>query len=219
MRAHLSAPTLLATALLATWRPTCAAQETDAVRAKDAEVRELRRRLEQAERELEQLRRDNERLRRAAETTPESPNRPAHESRPVRPLDELPPLAPDTVVDAEELVAHYAGDPVAAAARYAKQTFRVRGEVERFSTGLVARRFTVVLASADRLYRVECRFNYIDRYRTVFTTRNGRGLTARYESGRKVALLEAGQTVTIAGRCEGLTRDGAIEFSRCEIVR
>jgi TolA-binding protein len=242
----------LAAALLSAAPPARTAEDTDALRQKDAEVQRLRRSLEQAEKELEQLRRDNERLRQQQEKqqrkeagaeaerqeqelkrlrrenerlrqVQERPARdaarPPREAKPVRPLAGLPPLTPDTVVEADVLVAHFTGDPAAAAARYGKQTFRVKGAVDRFHTGLITRNFTVLLASPDRAYSVACRFNYIDRYKTVFTTQNGRVLTARYDSGREVPLLEAGQTVVIAGRCGGLDKDGVIEFSRCEIVQ
>ena len=232
--------------------PTLPAAETpDALRQKDAEVRELRRRLERAEKELEQLRRDNERLRRQSEkvtrpnaaaesrgaaeelrrlreenerlrrTRARDPRRAPemHQAKPGRPLAELPPLTPDTVVDVDELAAHFQADPAGAAARYARKTFRVRGEVDRFQTALVQRRFTVLLTGPDRDATVACRFNYVDRYRTVFPTHNGRVLTARYDSGREVPLLETGQTVIVAGRCEGLDPDGVIRFDRCELGR
>ena len=225
-----------------------AAEDSDALRQKDAEVRELRRRLEQAEKELEQLRRDNERLRRQsqkaappAEST--EAQRAAEELRrlreenarlrqraarapaaasaakPVRPLAGLPPVTPETVVEVDELVGHFLADPAAAAARYAKKTFRVRGEVERFHTALLRRQFTVLLRGPDGGPPVACRFNYIDRYKTVFTTQSGRVLTARYDSGRETTLLETGQGVVIAGRCGGLDANGTIEFSRCALVR
>lgn len=228
-----------------------AADSADALRQKDAEVRELRRRLEQAEKELEQLRRDNERLRRQQEKnarpeaspddrraeeelrrlreenerlrrarTREGRTAPAApQAKPARPLSELPPLTPDTVVDVAELGAHFQADPAGAAARYVKQTFRVRGEVDRFHTALVQRRFTVLLTDPDRAATVACRFNYVDRYKTVFTTRNGRVLTARYDSGREVSLLQVGQTAVIVGRCGGVDPNGVIEFTRCELVR
>ena len=227
-----------------------AAEATDALRQKDAEVRELRRRLEQAEKELEQLRRDNERLRRQSQkATPQAAPAEAQpaaeelrrlreenarlrqraarapatgaasESKPVRPMTGLPPVTPETVVEVDELVGHFLADPAAAAARYAKKTFRVRGEVERFHTALLRRQFTVLLRGADGGPPVACRFNYIDRYKTVFTTQNGRVLTARYDSGRETTLLETGQGVVIAGRCGGLDANGTIEFSRCELAR
>lgn len=241
----------LAAGLWAGSPPLPAADSADALRQKDAEVRELRRRLEQAEKELEQLRRDNERLRRQQEKNVRPETSPddrraeeelrrlreenerlrrtrtregrtapaAREAKPVRPLSELPPLTPDTVVDVAELAAHFQADPAGAATRYVKKTFRVRGEVDRFHTALVQRRFTVLLTDPDREATVACRFNYVDRYKTVFTTRNGRVLTARYDSGREVPLLEVGQTAVIVGRCGGVDPNGVIEFTRCELVR
>lgn len=175
------------------------------------------RELKRHERELQQLREENERLRRAQERAPKAT--PAREARPVRPLAGLPPLTAESVVDVDELVGHFAADPAAAGARYGKQTFRVKGEVDRFNPGLLTRQFTVLLAGPDRAYTVACRFNYIDRYRTVFTTRNGQALTARYDSGREVTLLEAGQVVVVEGRCAAADKHGEIEFTRCELLR
>ena len=119
------------------------------------------------------------------------------------------------MVETDELVGHFAAEPAAAAARYGRQTFQVRGEIERFNPSLFTRGFTVVLASPDRAYSVVCQFNYIGRYQTVFLTGNGRTLTARLENGREVTLFEAGQTVEIEGRCAPADKHGEIEFSRC----
>jgi hypothetical protein len=172
-----------------------------------------------SEKELKQLRDENERLRQARERAAQTPAAPARELKPVRPIAGLPPLTPETVVEAEELIGHFAAEPAAAAARYGRQTFHLKGEVERFNPARFTRGFTIVLASPDRAYSVVCQFNYVGRYQTVFMTRNGRTLTARYEDGREVTLFEAGQTVVIAGRCAAADKHGEIEFSRCELPR
>lgn len=178
---------------------------TDAAREKD--------------RELRQLREENERLRRSRDREPRpEPKEPA-EVKAARPMVGLPALQATDVVEAGELVAHFATDASAATARYGKQTFRVKGVVDRFSSGLVTRQFTVLLTSPDRAFTVACRFSYIDRYKTVFTSQNGRALKARYDGGGETTLLEEGQVVVVSGRCDGLDRDGQIRFSRCEIVR
>ncbi len=170
------------------------------------------------QKELDRLKKENERLRKQQVPAPTSASQPAREMKPVRPMGELPPLAKGAEVEADELVGHFAADPVAAAKRYDKQVFRVKGEVERFSTGLVTRNFTVLLASPDRAATVKCRFNYIDQYRTVFTRQDARKLTARFEGGGEVDLLEVGQPVVIEGKCAGL-KDGDIVFSGCRLVR
>ncbi len=171
-----------------------------------------------AQKELERLKKENERLRRQQELAPKSASPPARELKPVRPMSELPPLGKGAEVEADELAGHFAADPVAAAKRYDKQTFRVKGEVERFSTGLVTRNFSVLLASPDRGLTVKCRFNYIDQYRTVFTRQDARKLTARFEGGSEVDLLEVGQPVVIEGKCAGL-KDGDIVFNGCRLVK
>lgn len=171
-----------------------------------------------AQKELDKLKQENERLRQQQERSARQSPRPAREAKPVRPMSELPPLAKGTEVEADELVGHFAADPVAAAKRYDKQVFCVKGEVERFSTGLVTRNFSVLLASPDRGAPVKCRFNYIDQYRTVFTRQDARKLTARFEGGGEVDLLEVGQPVVIEGKCAGL-KDGDIVFSACRLVK
>lgn len=171
-----------------------------------------------AQKELDKLKQENERLRKQQELSSRQSPPPMREVKPVRPMSELPALAKGAEVEADELVGHFAADPVAAARRYDKKTFRVKGEVERFSTGLVTRNFTVLLASPDRGLTVKCRFNYIDQYRTVFTRQDARKLTARFEGGSEVDLLEVGQPVVIEGKCVG-TKDGDIVLNGCRLVR
>lgn len=225
------------------------ADPADALRQKDAEVQELRRRLEQAEKELEQLRRENQRLRQDAQSqrpVPATPaaapaeelrrlreenerlrrerdlprvRRPAREPVAVRPLAGLPPLTPETVVEVDELLAHFQADAAAAAARYAQKIFRVRGVVDGFQPALMQRRFAVLLGDAPGAASVACRFNYVDRYRTVFASQNGQVLKARFDSGREVPLLERGQIAVVVGRCRGVDADGVLVFDRCELVR
>jgi hypothetical protein len=193
------------------------AADSEALRQKNEEIERLRKELDRAERERDQLRSDNERLRREPpRATPPAPA-PLPEPKPVTPIAGRPPLTTDTPVDTEDLVGHFLTEPAAATRRYADQTFRVRGQVERFNRSMVAREFVVLLTSPDSKHTVRCRFNYVDRYRSVFLTHDGRRLTARHESGREETLLEAGQTVLITGRCQGL-KDGTITFTRCALV-
>jgi hypothetical protein len=82
----------------------------------------------------------------------------------------------------------------------------------------VTKDFTVLFETAGRPVRVKCRFNYVGKYRSVFTTHDGRKLAARQVKGGQTTLLEAGQEVVIEGRCQGL-KDDEVVFSRCAIVR
>lgn len=191
--------------------------ESDALRQKNQEIERLRRELEQAERERDQLQRDNEQLRRQQQRASSPAPTPRAAPKPVTPIADRPPLTADTPVEVDELVWHFTNEPAAAANRYTDQGFRILGHVERFSRSMVAREFVVLLASPDPNLTVRCRFNYVDRYRSVFLTRDGRQLTARHPSGREEALLEAGQSVTITGRCRGL-KDGTITFTHCALV-
>ena len=193
------------------------AADPDALRQKNEEIERLRRELERAERERDQLQRDNEQLRREQQraASPGPTLRPA--PKPVTPIADRPPLTADTPVEVDEFVGHFTAEPAAAARRYTDQNFRILGQVERFSRSMVAREFVVLLASPDPNLTVRCRFNYVDRYRSVFLTRDGRQLTARHNNGREEVLLETGQNATITGRCQGL-KDGTITFTHCALV-
>ncbi|MBE7501383.1 MAG: hypothetical protein HS113_13965 [Verrucomicrobiales bacterium] len=193
------------------------AADPDALRQKNEEIERLRRELERAERERDQLQRDNEQLRREQQraTSPAPTPRPAR--KPVTPIADRPPLTADTQVEVDELVGHFTAEPATAANRYTDQSFRILGQVERFSRSMVAREFVVLLASPDPSLTVRCRFNYVDRYRSVFLTRDGRQLTARHNNGREEVLLETGQNATLTGRCQGL-KDGTITFTHCALV-
>jgi type II secretory pathway pseudopilin PulG len=197
-------------------------QENERLR-KDQQKQERQQKQQQEQsqqEEVERLRQENERLRqeqprpdRAAVVSPA-----AGELKPVTPIQNLPPLTAGAVVDVDELVGHFLTEPASAARRYADQTFRVKGAVDRFDRALVAREFSVILASPDRATAVKFKFNYVDQYHRVFTAKDGRELVARHAPGSETTLLIVGDTVVLGGRCHGL-KDGTITFTKGEIVR
>ena len=198
--------------------------QQDNERLRKEQEKQERQRQKQQERneqhEIQQLRNENERLRRE-QPRPDGATAVSPAARvlpPITPIQNLPPLAPDSVVDVDELVSHFLTEPDAARRRYADRIFRVQGEVDRFDRAMVTREFSVMLVSPDRATTVKFRFNYVDQYSTVFTAKDGRELVARHAPGSQTTLLTVGDRVVLAGRCQGL-KDGTITFARGEIVR
>jgi hypothetical protein len=192
------------------------------LKRKSEEVEKLRRDLDQKQRELEQLRKENERLRRDRKARPAvlpaAPARPATPAPPVTPIETLPPLARTEVVELHNLVGHFVANPAAATARYAKNTFRLKGEVARFDTKLVIRNYEVLLEAPDNPTLVLCTFNYVDRYAAVYTKQHGEMLVARTTGGTEIPLHRIGDAVVILGTCQGL-KHGEISFTGCQLVK
>ncbi len=134
-----------------------------------------------------------------------------------RPVAGLPPLKPDEIMDAAELVQQFKSDPPAADQRYRKKTFRVRGVIERFEPKLFIRKYDVLLESPDRFVRVVAVFDYPNDYKSIYTTQRGQTLVGKPAENKEVTLLRAGQTLVLQGRCKG-ARDTEIVFTGCEVV-
>ena len=182
----------------------------------DRQQKQEQQRSQQAE--IERLRQENERLRQEPSHQHATATAPAaRELKPVTPIENLPPLGPDSVVEVDELVGHFLTDPANAARRYSDRTFRVHGGVDRFDRALVAREFAVMLVSPDRATTVKFKFNYVGQYHSVFTVKDGRELVARSAPGSDGTLLKVTDSVVLSGRCHGL-KNGTITFTRSEIV-
>ena len=212
--------------LLATSGPSPARADDDAagtdLKRKSEEVENLKRDLEQKQRELEQLRKENERLRRDRKARPAAlpaaPARPATPAPPVTPIETLPPLARTDVVELHNLVGHFTANPNAAAARYTKKAFRVKGEISRVDTKLVIRNYELLREAPDNPTLVICTFHYEDRYAAVYTKQHGELLVGRTAGGTEIPLHRIGDAVVIQGTCKGLG-NGEIAFTGCQLVK
>ena len=195
--------------------------QTEARKRKEEEIQKLKRDLARAEAEAARLKEDNGQPETGKRPQAEksgglSARRTTGEER-GRPLVELPPLKPDDIVDAAELVQQFKNDPTATDRRYDKKTFRVKGVIERFEPRMFVRKYDVLLESADRFVRVVAVFDYPNDYKTVFTTRRGQTLVGKPAENKEVTLLQAGQAIVLRGKCKG-GRDTEIVFTGCELV-
>ena len=196
--------------------------QTEARKRKEEEIQKLKRDLARAEAEAARLKEDNGQLE-AGKQPPQaeksgglSARRATDEER-GRPVVELPPLKPDDIVDAAELVQQFKNDPTAAARRYDKKTFHVKGVIERFEPRMFVRKYDVLLECSDRFVRVVAVFDYPNDYRTVFTTHRGQTLVGKPAENKEITLLQAGQGIVLRGKCKG-GRDTEIVFTGCELV-
>lgn len=130
---------------------------------------------------------------------------------------ELPPLEASAVIDAFDLVDHYAVDPANSDRRYKGKVIHVRGAVEQFGERLFQRSYRVRLQSPDGQLNVTCQFSYPDDFKRVFSKNSDSVLAATRNSGQEVVLCRTGDTVIIKGTCRGIT-DQTVLLTGCEIV-
>ena len=107
---------------------------------------------------------------------------------------------------------------MAAQERYGKRAFLLRGQIVRFSHGVVTRDYEILLDSGGAAITVVCRFGYPEQFRSVFTTDRGARLVATMDKGGRTELAALGQTLTIKGRCRGLKGTDVL-LSGCEVVK
>ena len=206
-------------------RPLAAAaddrdKETE-LRRKTEEVERLKEALSRAQSDLKKTQEDNERLRKEQSTPPAAARAvvPAPAPRkPVTPMATLPPLRSGEVVEADDLIGHFQANPAAAAQRYQKKVFRVKGQVAHFGVKVMTRNYDVVFESPEKTVTPVFNFNYIDKWATVYTKQSGRALVGRTSGRTETTLLQLGDSVVIRGQCGGL-KDGEIVFSNCEVAK
>ncbi len=188
------------------------------LKRKAEEVDRLRKQLDQQEAELKRLQQENKQLRQ--QKTPPATSGAAGQTapKPVTPIATLPPLADGAVVEATELAGHFATEPDAAAQRYTGKRIKVRGEVLRFSRGMVTRDYSIVLATGDPAATVVCIFRYTDAFTGVYPKGHGGELVARFSGGSETTLARAGQLLTAFGKCKGY-KDGAVVLTGCEMIQ
>lgn len=182
----------------------------DPVVRKSQEVERLQQELQKAKDELGRLQQENQELRKTAATNSPAPAAPN--------LLELAPLQESDLVPATDLAAHYETDPAAAARRYDGRVLQVTGEIDGFDRPLVERVYLVKLVVPKRHPVVVAKFNYLDRYKTVFTRDGGRTLVGRMDERSVRTLYRAGEQVVLQGRCKGLV-DGTVMLTGCSRVK
>ncbi|HYT59537.1 MAG TPA: hypothetical protein VEL06_05170 [Haliangiales bacterium] len=187
---------------------------------KEKEIQKLKQDLARAEAEAASLERQDSETRKPPEADKSAGTavRRAVGEEPAKRAAELPPLKPDEIMDAAELVQQFKTDPPAADQRYRRKTFRVRGVIERFEPRLFVRKYDVLLESPDRFVRVVAVFDYPNDYKSIYTTQRGQTLVGKPAENKEVTLLRAGQTLVLQGRCKG-AHDTEIVFTGCEVVR
>jgi hypothetical protein len=189
-----------------------------ALRQKADEVERLRQELDRAQSDLKRLEAENQKLR-EEKTHPPAPG--ATVSTPAAPVPAiatLPPLEPGACVDVVELAEQFRTEPEAAQQRYRKKTFRVKGEVARFSPKILVQYYEVILRTPDKSVTVTFGFNYLERYKTVYTKESGEVLVGVQGHRQEVPLLRVGEPVEIEATCEGL--DGRkLSFHGSRVVK
>jgi Skp family chaperone for outer membrane proteins len=197
---------------------------------KEAELEKLKKELHRAQGEKEQLQSEQERLKAekaqlkkakeeaearagAAAAAAQSEPRISYVSPP---LASLPPLQPDEVVNAMDLMNHYVADAAAAEQRYGKGTLQVQGEVVGLEKLMFVRHYTLLLKTADAQKRVVCTVHPPDQYKTLYTVKNGTELAWANERQGPVTFVKVGQTVIVEGKCKGL-RDAGVAMSGCAL--
>lgn len=216
----------VATALVLAPARLAAADDSAAeLKRKQEEVERLKRELDKAQSDVKRLQKENQRLRNDEAATPPAAAQPGPAKAPValtpaKPIATLPPLGPDEMVDLADLIGHYRTNPEAAAQRYHKKTFRIRGEVSRFDVKTFRRSYDVFLVSPDPAVRLVCEFNYAADNNTssVYTAKRGSELVRSMTRGTTFPILAIGDQVTIRGKCTGLEH-GELVLSGCELSR
>ena len=194
--------------------------QAEARKQKEEEIQKLKQDLARAEAEAARLREDNaqsEGLNHPPSAKSAKATKPRAAETAAAPATELPPVNPDDVLDAAELVQQFKSDPSAAARRYQGKTLRVRGVIERFEPKLFIRKYEILLESSERFLRVVATFDYPDDYRAVYTTQRGQTLAGKPAENKEVVLMRAGQTVVLQGKCKG-GRDTDIAFAGCRLI-
>jgi hypothetical protein len=193
---------------------------------KAAELEKLKKELNRAQGEKEQLKGEQERLKtekeqlkmakeeaeaKAVVATAKAEPKISHVSPP---LASLPPLQAGELVNALDLMNHYAADAVAAEQRYGKGTLRVQGEVVGLEKPMFVRPYTLLLKTADSQRKIVCTVHPPEQYKTLYTVKNGTEMAWKDERHGPVMFVKVGQTVMVEGRCKGL-HDANVALGSC----
>lgn len=186
-----------------------------------AELERQASRVPELERELSAIRAELARLKNSPTTRPPVWLPPAVEQAaakapPTPLLSALPPLTKDASVSVNDLLNHYAADPVAADARYAGHMFRVRGVVAQFDKALFAAPYFVIFRVPGQSLALECSIAPGDSFSKVYVT-GDRERVVGERGNQRITLATIGTDVVIEGRCSG-GKGGVIRFGQCKLA-
>lgn len=128
-------------------------------------------------------------------------------------LATLPPLKKGEVVDAMDLMNHFRADALGAEARYGKQRVRIRGVVTGFDKPSFVSYYFVYLRTTEKAWRVRCLINPPSEFKAIYTTQHDEVLMGIMQSGARLTLMRAGQTVEIEGVVRELKEQNLIVSS------
>jgi hypothetical protein len=127
-----------------------------------------------------------------------------------------PPLQPNEVVPAVDVMGQFVADRAAAEARYKKKWVIVRGMISEVDKELFLAPYLVIFRAANSEFRVRCEFMPPDQYSRVYMTNDKKRIIGQSDTSTKT-FATVGQEVTLRGRYAGV-KDGAIRFNNCESV-
>jgi hypothetical protein len=119
------------------------------------------------------------------------------------PLETLPALRPDEIVESMDLANYYHADSGAADRRFRKQKLTVRGEIVGFEKPLFKRNYRILLKTPARETKVICDLLPPEKSNAIFTTDHGEQLVALMGE-TKVPIAKVGQKIVVKGQCKGL---------------
>jgi hypothetical protein len=136
--------------------------------------------------------------------------------RAVPPVDSLPAISHDDVVESLDLSQYFHQDAASADQRFGKRSFKLRGEVIGFEKKLFARPYHLLLKSVDQTLKVDCEVNPPEKFNSVFPAKEGTELIATLPGEKRGVLMKVGDTVVVSGQCTGL-HDLRVHMSSCEL--
>ena len=180
---------------------TVSKKRLEELERKEKELQRLKGDLDKTRDENVQLKKENEKAALQSVQVPPAEPLPAHVSPP---LESLPGLVPDQIVESMDLANYYHSDKDAADRRFRKQKLTIRGQVVGFEKPLFTRNYRILLKTPMRETKVICDLLPADKWNAVFTAEHGEQLVALIDETR-VPIARVGQTVTVKGECKGLS--------------
>ena len=120
------------------------------------------------------------------------------------------------VVQASDLLNHYAADPAAADRRYKKQNFKIRGIITDVDKVLMVSPYRVFFRVPGNGLKVLCDVRSPERFSKVYVSGNRERVVGETFS-EIVTLARVGEEVTLQGRCGGW-KDGTVIFDYADKI-